>query len=126
MERGLQEFVSIGRVVIVLSCQIVLAMLHAIWRCWKTLRVETADESCELNVRYAIIYSTNAFPLPILRINSFSAFPKSTSSERKTFFRILAFPLSFFNVILQNAYKNRLMETWLVATKSCQNRAEFV
>lgn len=60
MERDLQEFVSIGQVVNVLSCQLVLAREYP-GRCRKTLRVETTDQLCELNIRY-VIYVTNAFP----------------------------------------------------------------
>lgn len=32
MERGFQEYVAIWQVAIVLSCQLVLAMLHDAWR----------------------------------------------------------------------------------------------
>ena len=113
MERGLQEFLSIGQVVIVLSCQLVMAR--------KMPTAETADQSYKLNVRYVRTYSVKVFPSPIYRINSFSKKAKNTSSKCKSFFvklrkffRNLLFPSTFSKAICQNVHTNTLIETQLV------------
>lgn len=72
MKRGLREFVSIGQVIIVLSCQLVLAMcLHVLGISRKTLTVETADQSCELNVPFGELIWQRCFHLPFSTLSLF-------------------------------------------------------
>ena len=63
--RGLREFVSIGQGLIVLSCQLVLVMFHAVWRQRQRNAMIWEYPSCELNVHYVRTYAEKVFPCPI-------------------------------------------------------------
>ena len=80
MKRGLQELVSIGQVVIVLSCQLVLIMFLLVMGI-----TETADQSCELNIRYLRTYSAKVFHLPFSALTLSPKRQKPPQVSVKTF-----------------------------------------